>query len=561
MSNKIPITIGVIGNRDAKITREQEEQIIQLFEDIDSKYPNNPVSLFSQLAIGADTAVASIFIDIKENTNRDYALIVPIPYELEKYKKEQFKTNLDLEVFNNLLAKSEKYFVLENNDALQTNNYLYRQGGKFVADSSIILIALWDETINEKDIKIGGTADTVGYKINGTFYNEVDNQIFDLEGSLISIYCERKAQKNGSDFVFKNKYTNLAGILKDKSINKTLNKIIEFNKTVKQEIKETNSIERLKQIRKIISSETSVQQKKYNKTIMLFFLLGFIFFTLFEIYKHKGLLTVVFGFIIGILIIGFRELFKSHKSRSHHNYIENRVLSEALRVQFFWNLSNLNKNASNYIIRIHKLEYNWIKHFLKSVYGLTYDVTKIKHEKIEDVKNDWIIFQKDWFKDKEDEINKKEVRLKNTSLFMLVLGIFGLIGIALFKYFNPEIFIVEPHEFPLTEHYKHIKHLEHLCHLFIIIDSIIFGISAILKAYIDKKGYGQIKNQYRMSKDVFETANIKMNIVLNDINIDKKTKEKELDRLLYFAGKEALIETGNWYLIMKEKDPEFEIGV
>ena len=38
----------------------------------------------------------------------------------------------------------------------------------------------------------------------------------------------------------------------------------------------------------------------------------------------------------------------------------------------------------------------------------------------------------------------------------------------------------------------------------------------------------------------------------------KKEKEKQLDKLLFITGKEALIENGNWYLIFKEKEPEVE---
>jgi hypothetical protein len=45
--NKIPITVGIIGHLDAIITNKHNEIIKKLFNDISTKYPNSPVTLFS----------------------------------------------------------------------------------------------------------------------------------------------------------------------------------------------------------------------------------------------------------------------------------------------------------------------------------------------------------------------------------------------------------------------------------------------------------------------------------------------------------------------------------
>ncbi len=559
--SKIPITVGVIGNRDAILTDSHKKKIEKLFNDIEEKYPNNPVTLFSQLAIGADTFVAEIFVELMENKKRQYNLIVPLPYEIDKYRKTQFKTKEQLNNFEFLLSKSERFYTLENNDNIKDKKYFYRQGGKFISDSSIILIALWDEKTNlKKENYIGGTEEIVKYRITGTFDDEIDDQIFDFNGSLISWKCKRSL-KNQVPFQAKELYTNLSEILKDDSIRKTIDKIVTFNNSIKtNERKATNSIERLKQIRYIIKTETAQYKKRYDHTILVFFSLGFVFFALFEIFKHQGLLMWAFWSILAVLLFGGVTWFISTKLKNHLNYIDDRVLSETLRVQIYWNLSDINKNTADYILRIHKLEYNWVKYFLQSIYGLTYDVSKTRQESIKEIKNEWIIGQINYFKKKIKNIKNINSWLTKISFISLVIGVIGLIGIGSCKLWHPDLFNLLPSEFPFSDHFTHIFHLEHFCHIFIIIDSLFFGISAVLKTYMDKKGYMQTKSPYELSKSLFSIALNKINSVIENKNINNKTRESELDHLLFLVGKEALIETGNWYFIMKEKDPEFDIA-
>jgi len=70
-SDRIPITIGVVGHLDVITTEEQKLQIENLFKDLAVKYPNSPVYLFSSIAEGADRYVANIFLDLKEK-NEDF---------------------------------------------------------------------------------------------------------------------------------------------------------------------------------------------------------------------------------------------------------------------------------------------------------------------------------------------------------------------------------------------------------------------------------------------------------------------------------------------------------
>ena len=50
ISDRIPITVGVVGHLDVITTEEQKLQIENLFRDLAEGYPNSPVYLFSSIA-------------------------------------------------------------------------------------------------------------------------------------------------------------------------------------------------------------------------------------------------------------------------------------------------------------------------------------------------------------------------------------------------------------------------------------------------------------------------------------------------------------------------------
>ena len=134
---KIPITIGIIGHRDAILTKDHFSKLEKVFDDLHIKYPKSPIVLFSQLAEGADTAVADFFLNLKEKIGRAYSLVVPLPFNLKDYRGRFPKS--ELSKFDSLLKKSDRYFVINNDDKIPVND-LYRQGGQFVADNSLICL-------------------------------------------------------------------------------------------------------------------------------------------------------------------------------------------------------------------------------------------------------------------------------------------------------------------------------------------------------------------------------------------------------------------------------------
>ena len=554
--NLTPITLGIVGHLDAIITEQHKTTIKTIFNRVSALHPNSPIVLFSQLAIGADTEVANLFLNIKKETNRDYQLIASLPYDIDYYKKTQFNNKEDLITFEGLLKQSERSFIINklteavknkldkdiqaNFDAL--NGY-YRKGGEFVADSSIALIVLWEDLDNNLE---GGSANIVTYKKTGSYQKFISEHIFDKEGNLISIPCNR--QGNNKPITLKDDYFDI--LLKDTSIKKALDKIEELNssysstdseiikKSASYLFPDTFSLDenntKLKSIYAFVDTQANQHQIKYSRILKGFFLLGFVIFGVFESYKHLGLHQTLFFSTIALMIFAFGVFQISYKWKNHKKYIENRVLAEALRIQFFWNLSNLRKPVSKYILRIHNKEYDWLKHILIAIYGLTYPNENTKKEPIDIIKKYWIDNQKEYFLKKVEYLEKKEKQNKVVSYITFGFGVLLLIG----------IFILNLND----EHHKWL-------HPLIVLDSIIFGVFALIKAYYEKRGYEQTNTQYSLMANIYKASSNK----IEEIDLLNKNNEfTEFDNILFLTGKEAIVENGNWYMVYKDKEPEVE---
>ena len=186
-SERIPITVGVVGHLDVITTEEQRLAIADFFCDLASAFPNSPVYLFSLIAEGADRFVAKIFLDLKtgnEQFKRRFELIVPVPFNADESKKD-FDHSSQLE-FDDLVRQAKRSFCIGCDDNELSRPEQYLKAGKFVADSSIILIALWDG----EQGKTGGTADIVKHKITGD-NNNVAESTFEYDGTVFVMPSNR----------------------------------------------------------------------------------------------------------------------------------------------------------------------------------------------------------------------------------------------------------------------------------------------------------------------------------------------------------------------------------
>ena len=400
--------------------------------------------------------------------------------------------------------------------------------------------------------KKGGTADIVKHKITGDD-DTVAESTFEYDGTVFILPSKRaKSSYKVSGDIRNKDALSLDHILKDPILKDALGKIEEINSdslTLKQsEIEKSKSYlfskpEKLSSLQKSVLNWYSLldilSQKFRKKDIIIticLFTLGLLLILSLSIYSNllmrRWVMFIAMVFLVGATIV----YFYSRSTKNHKKYLYNRTLAEALRIQFYWNMSGINKNVSDFILRIHRKEFTWVKHILSAVYGLTYNNKSISSETINDLTHNWVKNQADFF---ESAIKKMT---KQIGFYHLISNISFAIAFALLG----SILIFG----------KLYEANNYLNWLLIIIETLL-GVFALIKAYIQMKGYEPLVNQYELMQVIYEKAESKIAEV-NNLQMDIDDKQSYLKELFFVIGKEALIENGNWYLIFKEKEPEIE---
>ena len=146
------ITLAITGHRDMIERDELKQELNDYLDEIITHNSKSKIVLLSPLAEGADRFVAKLFLEKKEK-HKNLQLIVPMPYERERYLKD-FDQASTLE-FLAMVKQAGRSFAVPH---LSQSAYL--DVGRYVVDNADILLALWDGTFNGK---VGGTGDIVNY--------------------------------------------------------------------------------------------------------------------------------------------------------------------------------------------------------------------------------------------------------------------------------------------------------------------------------------------------------------------------------------------------------------
>ena len=546
---KIPITVGVVGHIDAITTQEHKLQTELLFMDLAAKYPNSPIYLFSSIAEGADRFVAKIFLELKRNHEEykeKFELIVPLAFDDEEHKND-LNDNSNKE-FEDLLKQAKRKFCIALNENKIDRDDHYLETGKFVADSSLILLAFWDG----KEGKKGGTADIVKYKRTGDDSN-VAKSTFEYEGSVFILPCHRNT--SGSDVTAiqnNDSKLSLEAVLKDTSIEEALEKIEEINsdslKISKKAQTESQSFlisdrDKLDAYQKSILNLYSILDilslrfhKRYAHTVIWLFMVGLFIVISLAVYTNLWLDKVVLAVAMLLIVLAGSVYFYSTISKDHAKYLNNRTLAEALRIQFYWNIAGINHNVSDFILRIHRKEFTWIEHILSSIYGVTYNNIPITSEAINNLTTDWVKNQADFF---ESSIKRMKIKL---SQYQLISNISFIIAFALLL----SIFFLE-HFYVINNYMNYLQ----------VVIGTLLSVFALIRAFIQIKGYAQLLTQYDLMNVLYQKAGTKVNQVNSTLQ-PADDQRAYLKELFFIIGKEALIENGSWYLILKEKEPGLE---
>ena len=534
-TEKIPITMGIVGHHDAIITQEHKLKIGQLFKDLTLKYPNSPIYLFSPIANGTDKSVARIFIDLKnynEEFKEKFELIIPLSDENTLDKS-------DAEV-NHLLENAKRKFYIHSGNEIETM--------KFVADSSLIFIALSDGLNSE----MGGIYDVINYKIYGD-EKDVEKSTFEYNGIVFKMSCDRYSTAGKIPENSKNNFTlSLEQILADTSIRQTLDKIEEINTDSLKispdglklsQINLTENPELLSESEKSILDIYSIldvlsmnYHKRYNKTVIWLFVTGLFIIMSFGIYTNLWLNKITLTIAICLILIAGAIYYYSTITKHHTKYIYNRTLAEALRIQFYWNRIGINNKVSDYILRIHRKEFVWIEHILATIYGITFNTRPITSAAINDLTVNWVKSQADFFAASIKKMTQKMAEFQLISNISFIAAASLLFSIFFFEKF-----------YSINNRMGFLQ----------VSIGTLLGVFALIRGYIQIKGYSQLLNQYELMNVLYQKAETKI-MQIKSTSPESDNQFTYLKELFFIIGKESLIENGTWYLILKDKEPGIE---
>ncbi len=195
----IPIVIGVTGYRQLKAADipQLKQTVSQQLARLQATYPASSFIMLNSLAAGADTLCAQAAVE------RGITLICPLPLAAADYRTDF--TPVQQKQFDALLKQAASVFVAPDTEARpsQTDrSYSYRQAGIYIAAHSHLLLALWDGSAGKKGGC--GSAETVGFMLNGQPRDEQAGFTGGFQGAVMQIKTRRLSQKRFTvDFLTK----------------------------------------------------------------------------------------------------------------------------------------------------------------------------------------------------------------------------------------------------------------------------------------------------------------------------------------------------------------------
>jgi len=591
--SQVPIVIGVSGHRDIKECCKQKiSKIIidYILEEIIKIYPNSPLVIMSPLAEGADRLFAYLLDELKTECKAGVDLIVPLPMPVDEYIKD-FKTDESKKEFYELLSKAKHYYELpvvkgETEDSIRNiqncRNKQYEQLGAYIVNKSQIFIVLWDGIFNNL---IGGTSNNVKFRLDGIPDEFMNENIFstkeaaplyhiltprtnselesanylkanylypnyirngiktkysvnEIETEEIKNLIEKETEKKGKEITHK-LCLNIDKLNSDisKQNKKRNNNLDLLEYKLLEEINDSNIKSKIESYSRYfgIIDNLAIKFGRYRNSmiriIFLFLVIAIFCFQLYIEFLSYPLVLALYPFILVLGMIVFLIAKRKEFDRKHEDY---RAIAEGLRIQYYWLLNNINANVSDHYLHKHTGELEWIRQCIRNIQiinNLDPPITMINSEKNQSIADkssiSWINGQLDWFKKKSKGFEIKNNKFEKTSnIFFLVGMSFAVILLLMKIFFSPDDSILT-----IKESYFH--------HIFVVIIGTSVAIMAALRGYSDKMSFSEISKQYSRMSNIFNSA--QKRIQFKDINYNKN--------ILYYLGKEALIENGDWLLM------------
>jgi hypothetical protein len=576
-----PLVIGITGHRDVREEDRKQlaEKVKEVFLKLRQDYGETPLILISPLAEGADRLAAEAALA----ANVGVQLVVPLPMPIELYEMDfDHLAALETPVATVIVERNsteefqalrEKAYTTFELDLAEGNSYeaiseqgprrdlQYEMVGKYIAQQSQILIALWDGVDSRQ---VGGTAAVVHFQTEGVPGREVCELEAPEGFPVYHILTPREKNPYPQGHVldlqpiYPKVFRGNKG-LAEKYYRKMFERLNEFNRFITDAggglakeiaksksylLQETREEELPAEMRPALNRYAGAdalaihfQKRWFAGQVGLHALtfVGFCLFLLFaDLHEHAlGFLLASAGAVILLYVLEKTLSGKLALDIKHEDY---RAMAEGLRVKFFWRLAGIQDSIADHYLGKQRSELDWIRNGFR---GWNVAEGRQNREKAKPVDDDEHrdrlgFVRKYWIDDQQQYFSKAAERNLRSNERFEHLGSFCMGGVLVFglvlavragrgdTYLEPVAILLE----------------------------VLLAAAAILHHFNNRMAFAEHAKQYQRMASLFAHGSELLGKFL------EKQDYKNGGQCVRNVGKEALTENGDWVLLHRERPLE-----
>jgi hypothetical protein len=580
-----PLVIGVTGHRDLRKEdrAKLEEKVKEIFLQLRTDYPATPLILVSALAEGADRLAARVALA----PHMGVSLIAPLPmpqdlYELDFESLAILETPVgalvvessSCEEFRALLERALARFELGlvHGNARESiaepgakRDRQYELVGKFIAQHSQILIALWDGLESKRT---GGTASVVQFQIAGVpvadpgvledpegfpVYHVLTPRVKNPYPQGEALHCRAIYPKAfaGNEQRAKKYYAKMFGRLNEyneyvaRADEDLGDEIKQSKKYLLQDIGESELPAGMAATlnRYAVTDALAIRFRRrwlwaqvllHGGTFLAFF--GFVLFVHGE--GHPLRFLIAAWVMLGVTLLG-AYLFRRWELDTQH--VDYRAIAEGLRVRFFWKLAGLRDSVADHYLGKQRSELDWIRNGFRGWKmeeeggaGGAADSTGQSEQSLGE-QGSWLGFvRKYWMDHQREYFSRTAKRSLKKSEDIELVGYICFVAVILLgaRFFWPDM-----------------REEKYLGPVAIALESFL-ALAAILHHFNNRMAYEEYSKQYERMASLFARGSELLG------NFLERGDNENAARCVKLVGSEALTENGDWVLLRRERPLE-----
>ena len=354
----IPITVGVSGHRAIRaedrgpLYESVKAELIRLQE----LCPNSPFQMLNSLAEGGDQICA----DAARELGIPVVAVLPMP--LEEYEKD-FSPD-GLAKLRNHCAGALQVFTVpftESPADAPDRHFLFRQAGIYMVTHSHFLLALWDGGEGKDGC---GTADVVGFSLNGTFTpsGTVPLRSSDRE-AVVHVFTPRgdhTEEPAGTLHLLGNWAAVEDELRKTDDFNRQASELPPPHRRLLPEDHGDPVLTHMERVYLSASAISTQAARVFRRILVLLAVTSTVVTLAFLLYDEAEAIWMIY--ICGLMVLAAWLCQRyARKTDCHRRYIECRALAECLRVQAFLSYAGSGVQASGLLTWTQQEETAWIK--------------------------------------------------------------------------------------------------------------------------------------------------------------------------------------------------------